>query len=130
MPERPILIVEDNQLNMELTTDVLEAAGYQVQQAYSAEDGLTLARIEPPALVLMDVSLPGMDGLTATWLLKQDPRLRRIPVIALTAHAMTGDRERMLDSGCDGYLPKPIDTRTLPQSIEAFLAAARGVSQP
>ncbi len=123
MSGTPILVVEDNFLNMELATEVLEASGYVVQQAFTAEEGLAMARSRPPALILMDVSLPGMDGLSATRLLKQDPRLSRVPVIALTAHAMSGDRERMLSAGCDGYLPKPIDTRTLPDSVAGYLEA-------
>lgn len=116
-----ILVVEDNPMNMELTTDVLEAAGFVVQQAFTAEEGLAQARKEPPALILMDVSLPTMDGLTATGILKGDPTLAHVPVVALTAHAMSGDRERALAAGCDGYLSKPIDTRTLADTVHGFL---------
>src|SRR4051812_7814394 len=101
---------------MELTTDVLEASGFQVLQAYTAEEGLTMARAGGPALILMDVSLPGMDGLTAAGHLKRDAGTAHVPVIALTAHAMSGDRERALAAGCDGYLSKPIDTRSLAAS--------------
>ncbi len=118
-----VLIVEDNLLNMELATDVLEAAGYQVCQAWNAEDGMDLARRERPDVVLMDVGLPGMDGLTAARLLKADPQTAVLPVVALTAHAMSGDRERALEAGCDGYVSKPIDTRTLAAAVAGY---ARG----
>ncbi len=89
-----VLIVEDNPLNMELETDVLEAAGYVVLQAEDAEAAIALARSDKPAVILMDVSLPGMDGLIATQALKHDPSTQDIPIVVLTAHAMQGDREK------------------------------------
>jgi CheY-like chemotaxis protein len=121
-----ILIVEDHSLNMELVVDLMEAAGYSVLQAPDAERGIALAREERPALILMDVGLPGVDGLTATTALKSDPRTREIPVVALTSHAMKGDRERILAAGCDGYITKPIDTRSFPRTVAEFIRQARG----
>jgi CheY-like chemotaxis protein len=121
-----ILIVEDNPMNMELATDLLEIAGYTVLQAGTAEEGVRLAKAETPDLILMDVRLPGMDGLTATGLLKQDPTTAHIPVFALTAQAMKGDQEKALEAGCNGYITKPIDTREFPGQVASALASAQG----
>lgn len=121
MKPRTILIIEDNPLNLELASDLLEAAGYIVLRANAAEEGLQLARESRPDLVLMDVSLPGMDGLEATAALKKDPATARIPVVALTAHAMKGDEEKAMSAGCAGYLTKPIDTRAFISTIAAYL---------
>jgi CheY-like chemotaxis protein len=118
---KTILVVEDNPVNLELVTDLLEVAGYAVLQAGSAEDGIDQARTAQPDLILMDVRLPGMDGLTATGVLKSEAGTRHIPVIALTAQAMKGDEEQALAAGCDGYLSKPIDTRELPKAIAGML---------
>ena len=103
-----VLIVEDNPDNMLLTIMLLESAGHTVLSAVDAEAGLTLAREEHPDLILMDVQLPGMDGLEATALLKRDEATRGIPVLALTALAMHGDEERIRAAGCDGYIAKPL----------------------
>ena len=103
-----VLIVEDNPANMTLAIFLLESAGHVVINATDAEAGLTLARDEQPQLILMDIQLPGMDGLEATRLLKQDDATRGIPVIALTALAMKGDEERIRAAGCDGYIAKPL----------------------
>jgi CheY-like chemotaxis protein len=118
---KKILIIEDNPLNLELARDILEQAGHLVCAASSAEKGIQLARSELPDLILMDVSLPGMDGLSATRLLTHDPDTAKIPIIFLTAHAMHGDKEKAVAAGCKGYLTKPIDTRTFAKSIETFL---------
>lgn len=122
-----VLIVEDNSLSLELATTVLELAGHDVVQAESGEGVLELARDCRPDLILMDVSLPGKDGLEVTRELKTDPELRAIPVVAVTAHAMAGDQERVLAAGCEGYLTKPIDTRTFAQDVQRYAAA--GVPQ-
>src|SRR5439155_23104906 len=103
-----ILVVEDNVANMKLATFLLESAGHEVLPATDAESGLMLARTEHPNLILMDIQLPGMDGLQATRLLKQDEATRAIPVIALTALAMKGDEERIRAAGCNGYIAKPM----------------------
>jgi two-component system, cell cycle response regulator DivK len=103
-----VLVIEDNPTNMKLATTLLETAGHTVMTATDAEAGLTLARERRPQLILMDIQLPGMDGLQATMQLKNDPRTREIPVIALTALAMKGDEERIRAAGCDGYIAKPM----------------------
>ena len=117
-----ILIVEDNPDNMTLTVLLLESAGHTVLTAVDAEAGLTLARDEQPDLILMDIQLPGMDGLEATALLKRDEATRVIPVIALTALAMKGDEERIRAAGCDGYIAKPIGIKDFLASVAAHLA--------
>lgn len=117
-----ILIVEDNALNLELATDLLAAEGYLISQAQSGEEGLRLAREAPPALILMDLRLPGIDGYTALRQLKEDPRTAHIPIVALTAQAMRGDKEAVLAAGFDGYISKPIDIRTFSQTVARVLA--------
>lgn len=118
-----ILIIEDNPMNKELTSDLLEASGYEVICTQTAEDGLRLARELMPDLILMDISLPGMDGLCATKTLKADPATRHLTVVGLTAHAMKGDKGIALDAGCDGYLTKPINTRTFIDTVKDFIAS-------
>jgi CheY-like chemotaxis protein len=124
MTGNKILIIEDNLLNLELATDLLEANGFTVASAPTAEEGLELARELEPDLVLMDFGLPGMDGLSATKNLKTDPATRHLTIVGLTAHAMKGDEELALSAGCDGYLTKPIDTRTFVATVKKFLASA------
>jgi two-component system cell cycle response regulator DivK len=119
-----ILVVEDNATNMKLAVLLLESAGYTVLSAFDAETGLTMARTEQPHLILMDIQLPGMDGLQATALLKQDEATRAIPVIAVTAQAMKGDEERILAAGCDGYIAKPLSYEHMLATISAQLVAA------
>lgn len=118
-----ILIVEDNVTNMKLSTFLLESADYTVLAAVNAELGLAMARASRPDLILMDIQLPGMDGLQATGVLKADPETRDIPVIALTALAMKGDEERILAAGCDGYIAKPLDYKEFLRRVAAMLAA-------
>jgi CheY-like chemotaxis protein len=129
MPDKPrILVVEDNELNMKLCRAILKDL-YQVFTAATAEEGLESARRVLPDLILMDIQLPGMDGLTATRVIKNDHDLRTIPVIALTSFAMVGDREKALSAGCDEYLPKPIDIQGLKAMVARFLqgrSAVRG----
>jgi len=116
-----VLVVDDNHLNLELVTDVLTGAGYSIRQAVSAEQALAAARREPPDLILMDIGLPGMDGYAAVRALKDDPDTRHILTVALTASAMAGDEARALQSGFDGYITKPIHTRTLAQTVGRLL---------
>jgi len=112
-----VLVVEDNPSNMKFTRFLLERAGHHVIESGDASAAIQLARTYLPDLVLMDVQLPGVDGLTATRLLKDDPELRHIPVVALTALAMHGDEARILAAGCDGYIAKPIDYRDFLQQV-------------
>src|SRR5450432_242507 len=116
-----VLIIEDNPTNMTLAVFLLQSAGHAVLSATDAEPGLTLARNEQPNLILMDIQLPGMDGLEAIALLKQDDATRSIPVIALTALAMKGDEERIRAAGCDGYIAKPIRYQEFLATIAAQL---------
>jgi two-component system cell cycle response regulator DivK len=118
-----ILVVEDNADNMKLAVFLLESAGHTVLSATDAEVGLTLARAERPNLILMDIQLPGMDGLEAAVLLKRDNATRAIPVIALTALAMKGDEQRILEAGCDGYIAKPLRYGEFLTAVAARLAA-------
>ena len=116
-----ILLVEDNEMNRDMLSRRLERKGYQVLIAVDGQQGVVMAQSQTPALVLMDMSLPVLDGWEATRKLKQDPATRDIPVIALTAHAMSGDRERALEAGCDDYDTKPIDLPRLLEKIQALL---------
>jgi CheY-like chemotaxis protein len=116
-----ILVVEDNEANQLLARAVLELEGYRVEVAGSAAEALDLIRACAPDLVLMDIQLPGKDGLSLTRDLKADPTTNDIPVVALTAHAMTGDREMALKAGCAGYISKPIDTRTFGAQVGQYL---------
>jgi len=118
-----ILYIEDTENNRILVTRRLTKGGYQVLTAEDAETGLALAASEPPDLILMDMGMPGTDGWAATRRLRADPKVRHIPVIALTAHAMQGDREKALDAGCDEYETKPFDFPRLIEKIEVLLAA-------
>ena len=116
-----IVLVEDNEMNRDMLSRRLRRRGYEVLTAVDGESGLALTKSETPALVLMDMSLPGIDGWEATRQLKADPATRAIPVIALTAHAMAGDREKALAAGCDDFDIKPIDLDRLLGKIEALL---------
>ena len=124
-----VLVVEDNPQNMTLATFLLESAGHIVLRAADAEVGLTLAGAEQPDLILMDIQLPGMDGLQATALLKADAATRDIPVIALTALAMKGDEARIRAAGCDGYIAKPLSYKdfleTISTQLEKRIAGSR-----
>ena len=121
MSEKTILIVEDSELNRRLLEVVLEPHGYRLLTAKDGETGMMLARTEQPDLILMDVLLPGMNGYEATRHLRADPETRRIVIVALTASASGEQKEQALAAGCDGYIPKPIDTRAFPQQIRLFL---------
>jgi CheY-like chemotaxis protein len=116
-----ILIVDDNPANMKLVRVLLSGEGYEVRTALDAESALAELRSSRPDLILMDIQLPGMDGLELTRKLKSDPATRNIKIVGLTAYAMRGDEERIIAAGCVGYIPKPIDTRSLPNSIKGYL---------
>lgn len=118
-----LLIIEDNPANMRLAVTILMNAGHVVREASDAATGLALVQAKPPDLILMDVQMPGMDGLTATRTLKSDPATQAIPVIAVTALAMSGDTDKILAAGCDGYISKPIRYRELLAQVDAALAA-------
>ena len=124
-----VLIVEDNPANMTLAVFLLQSASYSVLSAVTAESGLAMAREKRPDLILMDIQLPGMDGLQATALLKADRATAGIPVIALTALAMKGDEERIRAAGCDGYIAKPLAYKSFLATVAAQLAKG-GVAEP
>ena len=119
-----ILLVEDNEANQLLASAVLELEGFEVRIAGSGSEVFEVLRDCVPDLILMDVQLPGQDGLTLTRMIKADPATSPIPVVALTAHAMTGDREQALAAGCVAYISKPIDTRTFGVQVRQFFSAA------
>jgi CheY-like chemotaxis protein len=125
MAGESILIVDDNAINLKLLRLTLKVEGYDVQTAVDAEQALAVLAVFRPRLVLMDLQLPGMDGLDLTRRLKADPATRDAVIVAVTAYAMKGDEQRALDAGCDGYVTKPIDTRTLADTVARFLAGGR-----
>lgn len=126
MANELILIVEDNEKNRKLVRDVLEVRGYATIESETAERGLELAVERSPALILMDIQLPGMDGITAVKQLRSDPRTREIPVIAVTASAMTHNRETLLAEGFDGYQTKPISVKDFLDEVRRVLDARGG----
>ena len=126
MAGESILIVDDNPANLKLVCFVLVREGYDVHTAVDAEEALVAIKGRTPRLILMDLQLPGMDGLQLTRSLKANPATRSILIVALTAYAMRGDEEKAVAAGCDGYLVKPIDTRTLPGVIASFLGSTSG----
>ena len=121
---KTVLIVEDNDLNMKLFVDVLEGAGYRVLQSGEGLAGFQLARAERPDLIVMDIQLPAISGLEVTRWLKEDPELSHIPVVAVTAYAMKGDRARMLEGGCEAYLAKPISVTSFLETIRRLIERA------
>lgn len=116
-----ILYIEDDLNNRILVRRILMASGFDVDDVDNAIDGIELASLNPPDLILMDVSMPQMDGLTATAKIRTMPELSHVPIVALTANAMQGDREKSLNAGCDGYIRKPIDVDSFPDQITHFL---------
>ena len=116
-----VLVVEDNEMNMQLFEYLLEESGFMILKATSGEDALKMVDEELPDLILMDIHLPGMDGLSVVRELKNNSRLQNIPILALTAHAMRGDKDRFLQAGCDGYISKPIDIKTFIPSIQKYI---------
>jgi len=123
-----ILVIDDNPQNLRLARMVLRSAGYEVHTAVDAESALVALETVAPALIVMDVQLPGMDGLELTRRLKAVPRWRHVPVLALSAYAMKGDELKALDAGCDGYLTKPMDADALPRAVAALIAKFQGVA--
>lgn len=125
MSARRILVVEDNDMNMQLVEYLLEEGGFDIVKAASGEEALSITRdaTAPPLdLILMDIHLPGMDGLSVVRAMKADDRTKTVPILALTAHAMRGDKDRFLEAGCDGYISKPIDVKTFLSAIGQYLA--------
>ncbi|HZP97453.1 MAG TPA: response regulator [Candidatus Limnocylindria bacterium] len=126
MAAEPVLLIDDQEMNLELARELLEMDGYAVRTAGDADEALAvLASGFLPRLILMDIQLPGMDGLELTRRLRADPAQAGVVIIALTAYAMVGDRERTLAAGCDGYIAKPIDTRTFSRTIREALESRR-----
>ncbi len=125
MSEKKILLVEDNPVNRRLAEFLLRSQGYQVCAATNAQEAFDTIKAERPDLILMDVQLPGMDGLEATRKLKAEPTTRDIPVVAVTSYAMKGDREKALAAGCSGYITKPIDKDTFVQEVATVLASSK-----
>ncbi|MHB8590329.1 MAG: response regulator [Candidatus Dormibacteraceae bacterium] len=124
-PSAFILVVEDNPANQLLIQFTLESSGYHVEVAGSAQEAIVSIDRRIPDLILMDIQLPGQDGLSLTRQLKADPAMKAVPVVALTARAMVGDRELCLAAGCSGYITKPIDTRGIVEEVARFLSAAK-----
>jgi len=120
-----VLLVEDNEKNMKLARDILRFKGYRVTEATTGEDAVASAASEPPDLVLMDIQLPGIDGIEAFRRIRSDPKTAKIPVVALTASVMAGDRERFDKAGFDGFIAKPIDVKQFPDQVASYLAKGR-----
>jgi len=118
---KTILIIEDNELNMKLARSLLQLQKCKIIEAENAEKGIQLARDHQPDLILMDIQLPGMDGIKATELILNDENLKDTPILALTSYAMEGDREKALAAGCVGYISKPIDTRNFSKTIAEYM---------
>jgi two-component system cell cycle response regulator DivK len=125
MPEAKVLYIEDKADNRLLVRRILMVEDIDVIEAESAEQGIALARAEHPDLILMDINMPGKDGYTATNDIRQMSELDHIPIIALTANVMKGDKERSLDAGCDGYIPKPIDVDRFPYEVMNYIRKGR-----
>jgi CheY-like chemotaxis protein len=121
MKQKTILVIEDNELNMKLVRGILSVTLYEMIEAVNAEVGLLMVRKHRPDLILMDIQLPGMDGLSATRVIKGEKSIDDIPIIALTSYAMQGDEEKAMEAGCAGYITKPFDAKTLLKKIKEFL---------
>jgi len=123
---KTVLLVEDNEDNRIVYSTILQHFGYRVMEALNGEEGIAKARTEQPDLILMDISIPVIDGWEATQVLKRDPKTRRIPIIALTAHALASDREKAMEVGCDSYLAKPCEPKTVVSEVERFIGRGDG----
>ena len=126
MKSKTILVVEDNELNMKLVRSLLMIGNYEILEAPDAETGMHLMKKHQPDLVLMDVQLPGINGLRATRIIKKDPAIKDIPVVALTSYAMQGDEEKAAVAGCTGYITKPIDTKAFLEIINQYIRGNGG----
>lgn len=126
MKGKTVLVIEDDEMNMKLVRTLLKLGDFDILEACNAEKGIALAREYLPDLILMDLQLPGMDGLSATRIIRRDAELMDLPIVALTAFAMQGDNEKALEAGCVGYLTKPIDTRSFLKTIGDFIKNDRG----
>ena len=125
MANELILLVEDNEKNLKLARDVLRFHGFRTIEATDGESAIAMSAEQLPALVLMDIQLPGMDGIAAMKRIRADERTKHIPTVALTASVMTGDRERFNEAGFDGFIAKPIDVKTFPATVRGYLEAKR-----
>ncbi len=121
MPDKNVMVVEDNEKNRKLMRVVLKAKGYNVIEAASGEDALNILRNQKPDIILMDIQLPGIDGITLIKQIKGTSVLKDTPIIAVTAYAMKGDEEKIMEAGCDAYVSKPINTQELPLIIEKYI---------
>lgn len=121
MPDKNVMVVEDNEKNRKLMRVVLKAKGYNVIEATTGEEALNLLKNQKPNIILMDIQLPGIDGLTLIKQIKADTMTKEIPIIAVTAYAMKGDEQKILDTGCEAYMSKPINTQELPIIIEKYI---------
>ena len=124
MQNKMVLVVEDNPLNMKLIRSMLQLGDFDMIEAPDAESGIELAKKIKPDLILMDIQLPGMDGLSATQLIKNDPSLNKVPIVAITSYAMHGDEQKAKSAGCSGYIAKPIDTRSFLDTINEYMISA------
>lgn len=124
-----VLIIDDNAVNLKLVAYLVKAQGYEVDTAIDAESALGALQVKKPDVILMDLQLPGVDGLELTRRIKADPATRDVPIIAVTAYAMKGDREKAIEAGCDDYVTKPIDTRALPGVIARHVARGGGAAR-
>ena len=125
-----ILVIDDNPINLKLVCDVLECEGYEILKTVDAEEAERIIEHHRPELVLVDIALPGMDGLTLTRRLKAEEKTKDLVIVALTAFAMMGDEQKARDAGCDGYITKPIDTRALPALVAGYLQRPRPEAAP
>jgi CheY-like chemotaxis protein len=125
MAEGKVLLIEDNPSILALVVDLLEIIGLKVITAVTAEDGIELARSESPDLILMDIGLPGMDGLAATRIIKEDTKINKIPVVAMSSHAMKGDKDKAIEAGCMDYITKPLDTKEFMKYVEKIISEVK-----
>mgnify|MGYP001615120093 FL=1 len=121
MPDKNVMVVEDNEKNRKLMRVVLKAKGYNVIEAATGEEALNILRNQKPDIILMDIQLPGIDGITLIKQIKETTALKDIPIIAVTAYAMKGDEEKIMEAGCDAYVSKPINTQELPLIVEKYI---------